>query len=601
MVDAMTTDLIDRKKAAKADWLRALQASARVGADPDLILPRAFDRVARDHGPRIALLGETETMTFDQLADRSNRYARWALANGLDVGDVVGLMMDNRPEHVAIWLGLTRVGVIVALVNTKLVGPVLARCLTLSGARYVIAAADLAVVCDEAVRLCAAPPRLMVCGETPIGGRMDLEIAATSGVQLAIEEQRAVTQRHHALYIFTSGTTGMPKAAIVSHRRVMHWASWFNALADAKSADRMYHCLPMYHALGAVVAVWTTLLGGGSVAIRERFSTRHFWSELASLDCTMVQYIGEMCRYLVNAAPDPAERRHRLRLALGNGMRADVWQRFTTRFAIPRVLEFYAATESNFSLYNLEGEPGAIGRMPPFLAAGKDMALVRFDLEAGRPARFDDGFCRIAGIDEPGEAIARIKTTEARDNAVFEGYLDAAATDAKVLRNVFTIGDAWMRSGDLMRQDARGFYYFVDRIGDTFRWKGENVATSEVAEVVLSADGILDALVCGIAVPGHDGRAGMATLVVADGFDLDRFKQHIDARLPAYARPLFVEIKASIDLTDTFKYSRRNPDLGQLDPDAIGAPLFVIDRAENRYIAVDAQIHRSLLAGRRTL
>ena len=237
----------------------------------------------------------------------------------------------------------------------------------------------------------------------------------------------------------------------------MQWSHWFAGMLDTRKSDRMYTCLPMYHSVGGVVAVGATLVNGGSVLLRRGFSARHFWSDIAKWDCTLFQYIGELCRFLLQAAPSAPQPDHRIRLCCGNGLRADVWGPFKERFHIPQILEFYAATEANFSLYNCEGKPGAIGRIPSFLQHRFPVALVRFDIEAGAPVRNDAGFCERCATDEAGEAISKISADAMDAGGRFEGYTDKAASDLKVLRNVFVNGDAWFRSGDLMRRDNAGF------------------------------------------------------------------------------------------------------------------------------------------------
>ncbi len=245
----------------------------------------------------------------------------------------------------------------------------------------------------------------------------------------------------------------------------MTWSYWFAGILNASPADRTMNCLPMYHSVGGIVAIGSVLVSGGSVVLQEKFSARHFWDDIVRWDCTLFQYIGELCRYLLKAPGNANERAHRLRLAFGNGLRADVWSEFQDRFNIPHIVEFYAATEGTFSLINVEGEPGAIGRVPPFLKHRFLSALVKFDVARGIPHRDSDGFCAPCAPDEIGEAIGKIGS-RAEAGARFEGYTSAEDSDAKVLRNVFAAGDAWFRTGDLMRQDAKGFFYFVDRIGD---------------------------------------------------------------------------------------------------------------------------------------
>jgi len=565
------------------DWLRALKLAASIDENPRRTLPVAFEEIARERGDAPAILSERGGFTFYELAARARRYARWGLAQGLVKGDAVALVMESQPDYVAIWLGLTRIGVVVALINHHLAGPALAHCVRIATPRLVIASPALAENCAPAAQACGA--RLVVRDES-----LDCELAALSAAPLDLDEASQPAISDHALYIYTSGTTGLPKAAIVSHKRVLNWGLWFCGLIDVTPEDRMYNCLPLYHSVGGVVAIFAPLLGGGSVALRERFSTSAFWSDVVKYDCTLFQYIGELCRYLANAPQSDDEKRHRLRMAVGNGLRPEVWPVFEQRFAIPRILEFYAATESNFSLYNVDGEPGAIGRIPGFLAASQVVRLVKYDTETDAPMRGADGFCVACGADEPGEAIARIADD-------FEGYLDRAASEKKILRDVFKPGDAWMRSGDLMRKDGRGFFYFVDRVGDTFRWKGENVATAEVAQAIAAYGGVLDVNVYGVEIPGRDGRAGMAAIVAGEDFRLDGLYAHLAAQLAAYARPLFLRLSRGLAVTETFKHRKRELAEQGFDPRAIGDPVFFASSERSIYVALDLALYEKILAG----
>jgi len=363
-----------------------------------------------------------------------------------------------------------------------------------------------------------------------------------------------------------------------------------SGIADIGEGDRMYNCLPLYHSVGGVVAIGAALARGGSVVIAERFSAQAFWDDVARWRCTLFQYIGEMCRYLLAAPAHSIERRHRLRLCCGNGMAADVWAPFQERFQVPRVLEFYASTEGNFSLYNAEGKIGSIGRVPGFLAARNPIALVEFDFASGAPRRNADGLCIRCQAGESGEAIARIGGGEGNGLAGgFEGYTSAADTDKKILRNVFAPGDAWFRSGDLMRRDEHGFYFFVDRIGDTFRWKAENVATLEVAAALRSVPGVTDAAVYGVAVPGADGRAGMALLATSQTIDLAAVAERLRTTLPDYARPVFLRLCPTLEVTATFKHQKQTLIREGFDPGAIADPLYVFDRQADAYLPLSAE------------
>ncbi len=492
-----------------ATWARALTALAGLERDRRSLAGRLL--AAPSDAP--ALLSASGTLTYADLATRIRRHANRALLEGLRPGDVVGLLAANSPDYAAAWLGVSRVGGVVALLNTALHGEALAHAVATGGCRWVIA--------DRAIGGVPTWPLDPGADDTPL---------ATADP----------APHETALLIYTSGTTGYPKAVRITHGRIMEWSAWFAAMMALTPQDRIYNCLPMYHSIGGVVAVGAPLLAGASVFVRPGFSASCFWDEVIEHRCTVFQYIGELCRYLVASPPHP--RAHSLRLACGNGLQAEVWRRFAERFHVKQVLEYYAATEGSVSLYNVEGVPGAIGRIPPFLAHRFPVALIRVD-EDGLALRDAAGRCVRAAIDEPGEAIGPVP---------HQGlYTDAAASTSKILRDVFASGDAWFRTGDLMRRDAAGFFYFVDRLGDTFRWKGENVSTAEVADVLGRCPGVTAITVYGVAMPGQEGRAGMAAIEAGPGFDPALLARHA-AALPPYARPLFIRL-TTLSTTGTFK------------------------------------------------
>jgi len=579
---------------AKA-WLRALEATAPIERGQAPILPLLIDTLAERFETAPALLGREVSLSYRALAQAVSRYARWGLAQGLTAGDVVCLLMGNCPDYLAIWLGLTRIGVTVSLLNTNLTGELLAHAIRVVAPRCVLVGAALAAALEGA-RL----PSTVSCwahgaGEADLP-RLDLEAARLPADRLSEAEAPAPSLEQRALFIYTSGTTGLPKAANVSHFRLMQWTHWFAGLMDAAPSDRMYNCLPMYHSIGGVVASAAPLVGGAAVVLRERFSAREFWQDIVQERCTLFQYIGELCRYLLASPPQAQETRHALRLCCGNGLRSDVWEQFQKRFRIPQILEYYAATEGSFSLYNCEGRVGAIGRIPAFLAHRVPVALVRFDTEAGAPVRDEAGHCLRCAPDEVGEAIGALSRPGARDGGRFEGYADPEASQQKVLRDVFAEGDAWYRTGDLMRQDDQGFFYFVDRVGDTFRWKGENVSTGEVTAVLGACPGVSDAVVYAVPVPGTEGRAGMAAVVVAAQFELAALRRHLQA-LPAYARPLFIRIVPAIELTGTFRLKKGELARQGYDPARVSDPVYFDDRSLEAYVRVDAALYERLRAG----
>ena len=535
---------------------------------------------------RLALISESETVTYRAFSDRINRYACWALSVGINPGDRVGLIMSTKPDYIAAWLGIGRVGGVAALINTNLVGPSLAHCINIIDADHIIVEHELMQKFEAAQSLLAARAEVWCAGDGDGKPRIDDALEKFGGCSLSPAERRNVTVDDLALLIFTSGTTGLPKAAKVSHRRILSWGSWFAGLMDAKPEDRLYNCLPLFHSVGGVVAPCSMLLAGASVVLAQKFSATGFWQDIVRFDCTIFQYIGELCRYLLKTAQSEFDRKHRLRLACGNGLRGDIWKDFQARFSIPQILEFYASTEGNFSLYNVEGKVGAIGKVPPLLAHRFPAAIVKVDAEHGFPLRDERGRCITCAPGEIGEAIGRIGNSQ-EGGGHFEGYTDARESEKKVLHDVFVIGDRWFRTGDLMRRDAQGYFEFIDRIGDTFRWKGENVATAEVNDVIRDCRGVVDAVTYSVTVPGADGRAGMAAMVTDDDFELDAFADQLASRLPPYAHPQFVRIRHKLDTTETFKQKTHQLMQQGFDPAFIDEPLYFKDPKSGEFRSLD--------------
>jgi fatty-acyl-CoA synthase len=367
----------------------------------------------------------------------------------------------------------------------------------------------------------------------------------------------------------------------------------FAGSTGAKAADRIYVALPLYHATGGLCALGAAFLNGGSVFLRKRFSATHFWREVIEEGCTMFVYIGELCRYLVNQPPSDEETRHTIRMAFGNGLRPDIWPVMKQRFKIAEILEFYGSTEGNVSMFNFDGREGAIGRAPKWLRKRFNVRLVQFDVQSEEPVRGINGLCIEAGAGQIGECIGQIGG-DARSE--YTGYVDKAASEKKVLHDVFEKGDRWFATGDLMKTDTDGYFYFVDRIGDTFRWKGENVSTNEVAERLQGCPGVLEALIYGVEVPGAEGRAGMAGLVVGPEFDIMSFGDRVTQNLPAYAQPLFVRTLPAIDTTGTFKARKMDLVADAYDPARIKGALYFKDPKKG-YVKITKGIFEKLSAG----
>jgi fatty-acyl-CoA synthase len=584
-------------------WLRALELTAPIAKNPGRTLPNVIDELAEKHPDAPAVLSDRESLSYAGLAARTHQYARWALKQGIAKGDVVCLLMTNRPEYLAIWLGITSVGGVVALLNVNLVGASLAHSIQTVSPKCVVVAAELVESLDAALPHLNEKPAIYLHGDSSAElpqaeqRRIDHAIADLSGAPLSADERRPVGIDDLALYIYTSGTTGLPKAARISHGRILQWSYWFAGMMEVTPADRMYNCLPMYHSVGGVQTPGAMLVAGGSVVLREKFSASGFWKDVRRWDCTLIQYIGELCRYLLLTEPSAKDGRHRLRLACGNGLAPEVWEPFKNRFAIPRILEFYAATEGSVSLFNAQGKTGSIGHIPSYLVHRFAPALVVFDFEKGEPVRNEEGFCIRCAPNQSGEALSKLVDDPANVASRFEGYTSKEANEKKILRDVFVRGDAWFRSGDLMRRDEQGYFYFVDRIGDTFRWKGENVATSEVSAAIGTFPGVKHTNVYGVAVPGTEGRAGMATVVSEDELDLDALRKHLIDHLPPYARPLFLRIRTSVDMTGTFKYSKTELVRQGYDPMASEDELYFDHPQSGSFVPLDFDLYDEIQSG----
>ena len=566
---------------------RTLWRVRKIAPDSETLICDDFEDAVDKFADHTALLLEQEHYTYRELEALANRFANWGQAQNLNAGDTVALLMPNRAEYVSAWMGLAKIGVATALINNNLTGGALAHCLSISGAEHVLTDAE-GLAASETIR--AGLPRPLTYWSID----SNLALKTFSSERPNKSKRAAQRAKDTALYIFTSGTTGMPKAARITHMRAQLYMRAFAGATNASPQDRVYCALPLYHSTGGLCGVGSALLNGGTLVLRRKFSATHFWDDINAYDCTIFVYIGELCRYLVNQPPSPKERTHNLRLAFGNGMRPDVWTEFQQRFGVWNILEFYGSTEGNVSMFNFDGQPGAIGRVPPYLRKQFSVKLVKFDVEKEMPVRGPEGLCIECTPGEIGEAVGLIGA-DARNN--YTGYADKAASERKVLHDAFAKGDAWFRTGDLMRQDSDGYFYFVDRIGDTFRWKGENVSTTEVAETISRYPGVAEVNVYGVTIKGVDGRAGMAAITPGDGFDLPGLEAFLARELPSYARPLFVRIQPAIETTGTFKYRKVDLVSDGFDPAKSEHELYFDDPVTQAYERLTPALYAKIESG----
>jgi fatty-acyl-CoA synthase len=487
-------------------------------------------------------------------------------------------------------LALLKLGATASLVNHNLSGRSLAHCINTTGSAACLVGEEVFDAVREVAGELALPEQRLLwvrdrAASACPGGARDFLGAAAARPATNPDTTPSVRSGDTAFYVFTSGTTGLPKAALNSHWRWLSSGEQMRVTVNGGPDDVFYCVLPLYHGAAGMSLTANALSSGASIVLRRRFSASAFWEEVRSHRVTVCQYIGEICRYLLNQPERADDRAHGLRAMTGAGLSPEVWERFQRRFGVAQIFEGWGSTEANTNLLNVDNRVGSCGRVP--FRERTNLRLVRYDVDTDSHPRGSDGLMIECRAGEPGELLGLISSPEpGRYGVRFEGYTSAQDTERKVLRDVFFPGDAWWRSGDLLRFDEDGYFWFVDRIGDTFRWKSENVSTQEVADALGDFPGIETINVYGVAVPGQEGRAGMAALVMQPGatFDPAAFHAHCRARLPGYAIPLFLRLSAQADITSTFKLRKVDLQRAGYDPVRVGEPLLVLDEAEGRYV-----------------
>ncbi|XP_059191457.1 long-chain fatty acid transport protein 2-like [Centropristis striata] len=544
------------------------------------------------------VLFKDETYSYKDADELSNKAARVFLQSGLVEGDTVALFLRSEPMFLWLWMGLMKIGCSAALLNYNIRSKSLMHCFNCSGAKTLVAAEDLQDAVDEVLpTLLEQQVTVFILADKSKSADIKSfndQMSKASSEPLAKNLGSNITLSNAAAYIYTSGTTGLPKAAAISHSKLWNFAFLLNS-AGVTSEDVLYISLPLYHTAG-FLGFAGTINRGGTLALRNKFSVSQFWDDCRKYNVTVVQYIGETMRYLCNTPKKLNDRNHKVRMAIGNGLRPDVWRDFLSRFGDVKIREFYGATEGNFGLLNTFDKIGAVGRDTYLFRKYFPNAVIKFDVEKEMPVRDSSGFCVKAAKGEPGLFI-----TEINKNAQFTGYLgNLMQTEKKRLHDVFRKGDLYFNSGDLLRIDEDGFIYFQDRVGDTFRWKGENVATTEVADIISQVDCIKEANVYGVQVPGQEGRAGMAAIILRDGksFDSEAVFKQVESFLPGYARPRFMRIQSSLDVTGTYKHMKGKLVEEGFNPDKITDPLYFLDGKQKNYIPLTVDIFNKVTSGK---
>ena len=592
----MKNCLIVPREVTQAKLDRRAQAGQRHRASQTYTLAERFEESTERYAERPCLYyGETR-LTYSQTNACINQVAHAGHQLGLRCGDVVALCMENRPGFMFVWLGLAKLGVTAVFLNTNVRGKLLEHGLTETGAKLVVVGEEC--LAQFAATTLPADVRCWLWPDEEQPASIEDRAVCTLDLQaLALQSDKTnppvqwragLMGEKPAVYIFTSGTTGLPKAAIISHARWLITGDVMQTTMDVVPSDCFYCFLPLYHGAASLSVGATAIASGASLVLRRKFSRSEFWADVHRHQITICQYVGEIVRFLLTTPVQAGELEHSLRKMVGAGMASEVWEQWVRRFGEFEIYEGWGATEANTNTINLDNRMGSCGRIPFWEKS--NLRLVRYDADNQCHLRDENGYLQLCAPGEVGEAIGMIINIPDVVGGRFEGYTSAAATESKILRNVFGPGDAWWSSGDLLRYDEDGYFWFVDRIGDTYRWKSENVSTTEVADALGDFPGLDAITVYGVQVPGCEGRAGMAALVMQEGaqFDPQAFWKLALQRLPAYAAPYFVRISANTDMTGNYKLRKVNLQRQAYDTAAITEPLYMRRDDHKTYAALTA-------------
>ena len=571
--------------------------------DPDdnASLAHSFEQSVEKYKNKDFIFFEDQTWTYSEINNTANILAHKLIEDGISHGDKVILFMENRPSYVSTILALNKIGAIGVLINTSLKGEPLIHCINSSNSKKCIFGAELSGSLEgvlSSINITAKSDIYWVqdlpngnCPEWATDINKILDLSKTDN----LSETNNVTAKDIAFYIFTSGTTGVPKAALFPNVKIV--ASSTNITRGGyrmNSEDCLYNCLPLYHSTGMMLGLCACIHVGASTFIKRKFSASSFWKEVKKYNTTAFIYVGELCRYLSLQDPVDEEKDNPITKMVGNGLRPDLWDCFRNRFCVERICEIYGASEGNGFFMNLLNKDQTIGM------TNNKIELLEYDIGENKLKKDIDGnFIRVKE-NQPGLALVEIGP-----NAIFNGYTDKKASDEKIFRNVFNDGDSWFNTGDILKTMDVGFalgrkhYQFVDRVGDTFRWKSENVSTNEVAEILNLFNQVNMANVYGVKIPKSEGRAGM----VAFNCELKEFKwsdfsKFVAEKLPKYAQPIFIRIIKELETTGTFKLKKNDLREEAYHLDKIkGDQIYIKKPGNSSYEVLDRSYYDIIMSG----
>ena len=551
------------------------------------------------NGP--ALLHDAVSLSYAQVNQWANRIAHHLISQGIGKGDVIAVFIENRPELLVTILAVAKVGAVSALLNTSQTGDALVHSLNLVTPTAIVVGEELIqaflAVCERVS--IAMSRRWFVADQDTYDhpglapeGFINLMTASIDADSDNPASSQQIFFDDPCFYIYTSGTTGLPKAGVFKHGRWMRSCASFGMIAlDMRPTDIVYCPLPLYHATGLCVCWGSAVSGAAGFAMRRKFSASRFWSDVRTYRATTLGYVGELCRYLVDQPPAADDRQHAVTRMIGNGLRPGAWRAFKTRFGVRHICELYAASDGNIGFTNILNFDNTVG----FSLMSWELAA--YDHDSGAPIRAANGFMRKVGKGEQGLLLAKID-----DKAPLDGYTDPQKTEKVVLRDVFVKGDRYFNTGDLLRNIGFGHAQFVDRLGDTYRWKGENVSTTEVENMLLRHPQVSEAVAYGVQIHNTNGRAGMAAITPAESLatlDFSELLAFLRQQLPAYAVPLFLRVKVKMETTGTFKYQKNRLKDEAFDPVKTGDdPIYAWLPGTDTYVQVTGPLLANIQGGR---
>ena len=561
-----------------------------------------FQRTAAKYPTKSAIICEGTELNWSEFNALTNQFAHSLKQQGVSRGDCVSVLIENRIELLCSVFALAKIGATAGLINTGLTDRPLAHCISIIESKKCLVGQELLTQITAIKDQVDLIDKDYLWVNDPMINATAPDWATDFSASLANmpsdnpPETEEIIAGEIALYIFTSGTTGLPKPAVIYHRRIMSAAQPYSKVGFyAKPSDRMYICLPLYHATGFLLGIGSCLHSGASMFVRRRFSASKFWPEVQQYQTSLFVYVGELCRYLAMAPECPEEKNNPLKTMLGNGLRPDIWDSFRHRFGVKRITEIYGASEGNVSFLNILNKDSTIG------TGAVVVMLVKYDIDNDEMVLDENGKVIEVPVGEPGLMLGKID-----DKYKFDGYKNADATNSKILTDLRESGDRWFNTGDLVRKVDVGFamglphYQFVDRVGDTFRWRAENVSTNEVGEIINACEQIEISNIYGVDVPGAEGKAGMAaiTLKPSHTFDVAAFTAYVDRELPAFARPVFVRIQQEQDTTGTFKLFKGKLKQQAYHLDQVDEPIYVRQPKSEQYQLLDTKFYKKLIDGK---